>query len=75
MTHWVTNEEMADALRVSTRTLHKFRTGHAFLQEGRHWRRSTPSPQSPLLWDRELTEKAWIAELSSAAPAAAAEAS
>ena len=72
MTHWVTNEEMAGVLRVSTRTLYKFRTKKDCLlfKEGRHWRRSTPSPTSSVLWDRELTEKAWLAELHLSMPVA-----
>ena len=53
---------MAAALGVSSRTLFAYRTAtdeKAFLQEGIHFRRKSPTPNSTWLWDRERTLKAW----------------
>ena len=54
---------MAKELGIATRTLTKFRDSGQFLDAGRHYRRSTPSPQAPWHWHRELTLKAWAAEV------------
>lgn len=59
---WVTSTQMAAALGVSTRTLYDYRTAigeKAFLKEGTHFRRKTPSSNSTWLWDQERTLKAW----------------
>ena len=66
MTTWISNAEMAAALGIALRTLHKYRFEHDFLIEGRHWRRMTPSANAPIVWDRERTELAWAAETATA---------
>ena len=60
---WVSTQEMAVFLGVSIRTLHYYRAQGKFLQEGRHFRRSTPAPNSPWAWHKELTAKAWGVEV------------
>jgi hypothetical protein len=60
---WVSTSAMAKELGIATRTLTKFRDSGQFLDAGRHYRRSTPSPQAPWHWHRELTLKAWAAEV------------
>jgi hypothetical protein len=65
-TTWVSTQEMAKTLGIAVRTLAKFRTKpDNFLIEGRHFRRSTPSPQAPWIWHLERTTKAWEAEVGS----------
>lgn len=59
---WVSTQEMAARLGISTRTLFNYQKRGDLFTQGRHFRRSTPSPSSPWLWNPELTEKAWIAE-------------
>ncbi|MEY4359818.1 MAG: hypothetical protein RLZZ631_1304 [Cyanobacteriota bacterium] len=63
---WVTTTQMAAALGVSTRTLYEYRVAtdeKAFLKEGTHFRRKTPTPNSTWLWDKERTLKAWAVAL------------
>ena len=62
-TVWLNNAEMAAQLGIAVRTLHNYRSKRDFLIEGRHWRRATPSAGAHVLWNAELTEKAWLAEL------------
>jgi hypothetical protein len=59
---WVSTTQMASALGVSSRTLYEYRTAtgeKAFLQEGIHFRKKTPAPNSTWLFDRDRTLKAW----------------
>ena len=65
-TKLVATPAMAAALGISTRTLHKYIKADAPFIEGRHFRRATPAPQSPWVWDQELAIKAWNAEVASA---------
>lgn len=61
---WVSTQEMAARLSISTRTLFTYqKRGDLFIQ-GRHYRRSTPSQASPWVWQADLTVKAWLAEVS-----------
>lgn len=59
---WVSTQEMAARLNISTRTLFTYQKRGDLFQQGRHFRRSTPSAASAWLWDPELTEKTWLAE-------------
>ena len=65
--HWVNTPTMAAALGVSSRTLHSYlhKSTSPFI-EGRHYRRQSPAPKSPWIWDKTLTVKAWSAELEAA---------
>jgi hypothetical protein len=62
--HWVNTPTMAAALGVSSRTLHSYlhKATSPFI-EGRHYRRQSPAPKSPWIWDKTLTVKAWSAEV------------
>lgn len=52
---WASSRAAADALAVSERTLHRWRSA-GFLKPGTHWRRKFPSPNSPLLYDLAAVE-------------------
>ncbi|HJN35304.1 MAG TPA: hypothetical protein QF626_02195 [Prochlorococcaceae cyanobacterium Fu_MAG_50] len=59
---------MADELVISGRTLHYYlHAEKSPWQEGRHYKRSTPSNNSPWVWNRDLTLKAWEVEKGGAA--------
>jgi hypothetical protein len=61
-TQWITSPQMARLLGVCERTLHTYRTDkESPWILGRHYRRSSPKPQSKWVWDSELTMKAWLA--------------
>lgn len=59
---WVSTQDMAARLNISTRTLFNYQKRADLFQQGRHFRRSTPSPASAWVWNAELTEEAWLAE-------------
>jgi len=63
---------MAARLGISTRTLFNYQKRGDLFIEGRHYRRSTPSPASAWVWNLELTEQAWLAETGKAPKGAAA---
>ena len=59
---------MANALGISVRTIHHYRTSdQSPWQEGRHYKRSTPAGKSPWIWNSALTLKAWEAARGGAA--------
>jgi hypothetical protein len=53
--HWAGSRATADALAVSERTLHRWRSA-GLLKAGIHWRRKFPSSNSPLLYDLAAVE-------------------
>jgi predicted DNA-binding transcriptional regulator YafY len=63
-TGWVNSQTMAAQLGVSLRTLYRYMKERPdlFIQ-GRHYRRQTPYKASAWLWDAELADKAWKAEI------------
>ncbi len=59
---WVDTNTMADSLGISVVTLMRYRKledERQFLIEGTHFRRSSPAPRSPWVWDAEKTQKAF----------------
>ncbi len=69
---WVDTSTMADSLGISVVTLMRYRKledERQFLIEGTHFRRSSPAPRSPWVWDAEKTQKAFA--VASRAPRAA----
>jgi hypothetical protein len=56
-TKWAPARVAADYLRVSERTLHRWRAA-GLLKTGVHYRRKFPATNSPLLYQLELCEKA-----------------
>ena len=63
-TEWVNTPTMAGVLGISTRTLHAYlhSATSPFIQ-GRHYRRMSPAPKSPWVWDKALAAKAWGMEV------------
>jgi len=55
LAHWVGSRAAADALAVSERTLHRWRSS-GLLKPGVHWRRKFPTANSPLLYDIAAVE-------------------
>ena len=55
LAHWASSRSAADALAVSERTVHRWRTA-GLLKPGIHWRRKFPASNSPLLYDLEAVE-------------------
>lgn len=71
-TRWVDSSAMALSLGVSVITLLRYRKmtdERRFLIEGTHFRRMTPAPNSPWVWDVEKTQQAFA--VASRAPKAA----
>lgn len=61
-TRWVDSSAMALSLGVSVITLLRYRKitdERRFLIEGTHFRRMTPAPNSPWVWDVEKTQRAF----------------
>ena len=58
-TKWVSTAQMADALGVRSRTVHRYLAEKNFFKEGIHYRRRTPAPQAPWSWDYERTLETW----------------
>jgi predicted site-specific integrase-resolvase len=56
-TKWVPGRTAADYLNVSERTLFRWRAA-GLLKAGVHFRRKFPAPNSALVYDLELCEKA-----------------
>ena len=56
-TPWATSRVASDYLQVSERTLQRWRTA-GLLKLGVHYRRKFPAPNSPVLYQLELCEKA-----------------
>ena len=63
---WVSTRDIAARLGISTRTLFNYQKRGDLFTQGRHFRRSTPSPASPWVWEADLTVKAWLAEVGNA---------
>lgn len=61
---WLSTDAMASCLGVSVRTLHNWRQVEGLFEEGRHYRRKSllARSNSPLVWHRELVQKAVAAE-------------
>jgi hypothetical protein len=56
-TPWASARDTADYLRVSERTLHRWRSA-GLLKIGVHYRRKFPATNSPLLYQLERCEQA-----------------
>jgi hypothetical protein len=56
-TPWASARDTADYLRVSERTLHRWRSA-GLLKIGIHYRRKFPAANSPLLYQLERCEQA-----------------
>lgn len=53
---WLTQRQLADHLKISERTLHRWRST-GLLQAGEHYRRKFPASNSPLLYQLERCEQ------------------
>lgn len=61
-TRWVDSSTMADSLGVSVITLLRYRKmqdERQFLIEGTHFRRMSPAPRAPWVWDLDKTQRAF----------------
>jgi hypothetical protein len=71
---WVDTSTMADSLGISVVTLMRYRKlddERQFLIEGTHFRRSSPAPRSPWVWDMEKTQRAFAVASRAPKPARA----